>query len=406
MKQLYILACCVIVLQACRKTTDYNTVVSTDATSPGQVSDVQVQNGAGGATLTYTLPPSDNILFVEASYEIRPGVTRQSVSSFYKNTLTVEGFAIEGSYEVALAVVSRANVRSAPVKVTVNPTRPAYLLARDQIAINPTFGGVNVMLRNENKANVGVAILKYDSLYRYMRPVAQKFGTDTLVSNTVRGYDSVNYYWGFVTMDRFGNSSDTVFQWVKPFFEKRITGPGLTKSYPMLSDANAAWPVTNMFNDNLAMNNDAAACWRGLSAAFPVSCTFDLGASFRLSRYILYGRTGATYNFAWDNENPTEWTFWGTNVALPKDALLPMGATKGAVVGDWICLGRFLCPPIPSGQKTLTQADKEYFSAGFAFDFDLDLPPVRYMRFSSEGVFNEKPNCIINELRIFGQNVN
>lgn len=399
----------VAVTAACTKPVNYNEIVSTDKTQPGQISGIQVQNSAGQATISYTLPNSDNILYVEASYEIRPGAKRQAVSSYYSNQLVVDGFSDAGDYKVDLVTVSRANVRSEVVSTTVHPTTPPYLLVRNDILIRPTFGGINVLLNNQSQSNVGVAILKYDSAYRVMKPITQHFGKDSLLSTTVRGYDSSNYYWGFVTMDPFGNHSDTIYQWIKPIFEIQLPKYPTMQGYPLSTDANPAWPVVNLVNNTFANNNDPSNCWRGIgTAAFPVSCTIDLGGKRKLSRYLLYTRNGASNQFAWTNQNPTEWTLWGCSDIIPQDVSLPLGAEKGVAVGNWICLGRFLHPPKPSGQVTgVSAADVAFLNAGFGFDFDLDIPDIRYIRFSCENNFDGTVGeCLFNELTFFGQIVN
>jgi hypothetical protein len=396
----------VFIIVGCGKTTGYNEIVSADKTPPDPVSNIQIQNDAGTATLTYTLPESENILYVEASYEIRPGVKRQSVSSYYSNRVVLDGFAKDIAYNVQVVTVSRANVRSQPVNVQVHPSRPPYLTAMDNILIRSTFGGVNAVLKNPTKANVGVAILKYDSTYRVMKPVTQKFGKDSSLSALVRGYDSVNYYWGFVTMDQFGNRSDTVFQWIKPIFEIQLPKYPTMKGYALSTDATPGWTIDNLVNNTFAINSDAANCWRGTGqTAYPISCTIDLGGLRKLSRYLLYGRNGSTNQFMWTNENPVEWTMWGCSDIIPDNVLLPTGAQLGDQVGNWLCLGRFLHPPKPSGLPVnqSTQADIDLYNAGFPYDFDLNIPNLRYIRFSCEQNFDGTFLCIVREITFFGQ---
>jgi hypothetical protein len=78
---------------SCKKTDGYNTIVSTDKTRPGPVSNVKVVNFSGGATITYALPDSKNILYVQATYKINDKASRQTKSSYYSDSITVSGFA-------------------------------------------------------------------------------------------------------------------------------------------------------------------------------------------------------------------------------------------------------------------------------------------------------------------------
>ncbi len=66
-----------LVMYACSKVDDYKDIVSGDTSKPGTVSNVQVTNGAGTAIITYDLPNSENILYVQATYKINDKVSRQ-----------------------------------------------------------------------------------------------------------------------------------------------------------------------------------------------------------------------------------------------------------------------------------------------------------------------------------------
>ncbi len=111
------------------KVADYKDVVSADKTKPGSVTNVQVKNEAGSAIITYDLPASENVLYVQASYMINGSASRQTKSSFYSDTIHVGGFEKSQDYKVTPHTVSRANVMSDPVEVTVHPGTPAYLEA-------------------------------------------------------------------------------------------------------------------------------------------------------------------------------------------------------------------------------------------------------------------------------------
>ncbi|MCU7549793.1 DUF5000 domain-containing lipoprotein [Chitinophagaceae bacterium LB-8] len=385
---------------ACTKGSNYNEVVSKDKTVPPAVSNVRVENLAGAAQLTYDLPKSDNILYVKADYFIRDGVKRQTTASYYGNKMLLDGFADAKEYEVTLTVVSRASVSSQPVTIKVNPGTPPYKLAYQKLLANQDFGGVYATMTNGTGSNVGLTILKYDSLYNVMKPVMQKFSKDSVMTLTVRGYNPVNYYWGFVVSDQFGNHTDTLFKWITPILETQMD-KSLFKTFPLPTDPAENWPMRYLWDGNLTGDNPGS--WRALGGSLsPVVCTFDMGVSARLSRFRLWGRGGA---FAFTNENVKEFAMWGSNQPIPKDALLPVGATKGLVVGDWICLGRFQHPPKPSGLPVGQNSaeDNALYAAGFEFEFDKDIPPVRYMRLAAETIMQGGGNVIVRELTFHGQ---
>ena len=140
----------------CKKTDGYNTIASTDKTKPGVITNIKVTNFNGGAYITYTLPNSQNILYVQATYPINDKRTRQTKSSYYSDSITVGGFAKSQDYKVTLYVVSRADVKSDSVVVTVHPDTPPYLLMLPTVKMAADFGGVNITAIDSLKANVGV----------------------------------------------------------------------------------------------------------------------------------------------------------------------------------------------------------------------------------------------------------
>src|SRR3546814_1936438 len=91
------------------KAPDYNEVISTDQTKPDVVTGIQVDNVQGGAYITYSLPKTDNLLYILAEYKINDEVSRQKKASYYTDTIFVDGFANSKEYEVTLNAISRSN---------------------------------------------------------------------------------------------------------------------------------------------------------------------------------------------------------------------------------------------------------------------------------------------------------
>jgi hypothetical protein len=105
-----------------------------------------------GARITYKLPNSKNLLYVLANYKINDTRTRETKASYYTDTILVDGFSREKEYEVTLYAVSRANIKSDPVVVKVNPKVPNYLMINTNLDITADFGGVNFygLIPNKN----------------------------------------------------------------------------------------------------------------------------------------------------------------------------------------------------------------------------------------------------------------
>src|SRR3546814_8332243 len=93
--------------------------VNTNDKQPVKVSNVEVENLPGGAKISYTLPTSENILYIKAIYEIRDGVEQEVKSSYYNRSLLIEGFPDTQEYDVKLYTVSHGEVESEPLTVQV-----------------------------------------------------------------------------------------------------------------------------------------------------------------------------------------------------------------------------------------------------------------------------------------------
>jgi hypothetical protein len=172
---------------SCKRSDGDRVPVSTDNTKPGVITNVKVDNYNGGAYITYTLPKSENILYVLAKYQIRNGVSRETKSSYYSDTVTVEGFAKEADYEVTLYTVSRANVSSDPVKVTVHPKIPPYISIKATTTIGADFGGVNVKSLNPLKKDIGIIVTAYDKSTNSMEIQDQHYTRSDTIDYSVRG---------------------------------------------------------------------------------------------------------------------------------------------------------------------------------------------------------------------------
>jgi hypothetical protein len=128
-----------------------------NAPAPQQVSHLSVKNTPGGATIKYQLPDDENLLYVKAEYEIRPGVVRECKASYYADSLVLDGFGRSSTYDVKVYCVGKNEKRSDPLIVQVNPqTAPVFLAAK---GLNSAFGGVRVSFENEYETNLAIVLM-------------------------------------------------------------------------------------------------------------------------------------------------------------------------------------------------------------------------------------------------------
>ena len=387
-------------ITACKKNNGFNTVVSDDKTKPDVVSNVKVDNFNGGANITYVLPNSANILYVLAKYKINDNDTRETKSSYYRDTVLVNGFSKEKPYEVTLYTVTRANVMSDPVTVTVNPKTPVYALVRPTINLSPDFSGVNITADNPTKQEVGLILMTYNKNTQAFEIQDQHFSSVQHIDYSVTGFAAVEQPFEIYVTDRWGNVSDTLKKSVTPLYEEecdksKFSVLNLNSDTPIGFN----WQLPNLWNGKL--DGDG---WHTILGGGPPPyiCSFSIGRTYRLSRFVVYERIGSDYTYKY--ANPKEFSLWGSNVAAPGDAQLPLVAEEGAVVGDWINLGNYKFPDPPSGNRPgqTTSADEDFVKKGVSFRVPFSAPAVKFLRLSVKSTWGGLAGAHLMELTPYG----
>jgi len=360
----------------CKKMENAVDIVSNDMTKPGVVTGVKVENLNGAARITYRLPDSKNLLYVLASYPINASRVRETKSSYYTDTIFVDGFARSQDYEVTLYAVSRANVKSDPVTVKVHPATPNYILANAAIDITADFGGANFAGLNPNRAPLAMHMLVYNESTKRLDEQEPVYLNTEKIDISVRNLPPTPHKVGIFTTDRFGNASDTLFKTVTPLFETLLDKSKFFV-YKLASDAATdqyGWDFKYFFDGRI----DGTGWHTNTNVTRSIG-TFGMGVSAKLSRIVVWQRPSNYYSF----QNTRQFTLWGTNKDNPADAQMPQTSSEGTVVGDWTNLGNFTFPNPPSGlpASQANAADMAFVAQGVNFTMPRAAPPVKYVRF-------------------------
>lgn len=399
----------VICTMSCKKNDGYNSPISTDKTKPGVVTNIKVTDYNGGSYITYDLPNSQNILYILAKYQIRNGVSRETKASYYSDTVNVEGFAKAQAYDVTLYTVSRANVMSDPLTVTVHPKTPVYTLVKATSAMQADFGGVHITAVNKLKKSVGVILTKYDSTTHTMQIFDQHYTQDSIISYSIRGLNTNPRDFGVYVTDRFQNISDTLKAVISPLYEelldKSLFSPYVLPSDTKLGYEDYGWTLTKLWDGSTDGSQQGWHTEPGNTP--PFVCTFNIGATYKLSRFVLWERPddpGGGDTYAFGHGNPRLFSLWGSNAAIPKDVKLPLTAPEGAVLGDWVNLGNFTYPNPPSGLPPLEHnaADNDFVLAGVNFDVSLKAPVVHFIRLSVTETWSKGDIAHVVEISLYG----
>lgn len=361
-------------------------MVDTDDIAPSPVSDVIIENISGGAILSYTLPNSDNLLYVLAEYSRKDGVVSEKKASYYHNSLTLEGFPDTIAYPVNLYAVSRGGKKSDPVSVTIHPLTPPVISVFNSLSVKRTFGGMYVNFENEAETDIKISVTTTDSLSNVY--IADTYYTKMKLGNfSIRGFAPEPRSFGVYVSDRWGNVSDTAYHEIVPLFEQKLDKSKF-REFHLPGDnwmAHGGRVMERLWDEGYS-NNEQFASERG--HGFPQSFAFDLGVHATLSRFLLYPRVDAS---AFLNM-PKTFEIWGSTSPNPDGSW-----------DNWVKLldGEIIKPSgLPIGE--VSQEDLDYAAGGIEFEFSPDTPPVRYIRFKTLSVFAQD-NVAIWELTFFGQ---
>lgn len=380
-KALYILYCiaaiCITGLLSCQKSDNYRAPDSTDKTKPEIVTNIKVKNLNGSAVLTYTLPAAQNLLYVMADYNVNGKVSRQTKASYFLDTLVVDGFDKSKDYTVTLRAVSRANVQSDPVTITVHPDTPYYLLIKKTLKLAADFGGINIKGLNLAKKSVGVNVVAIDNDLNKFTIRDQHFTSQDTISYSVRGFSSNPTKFGVYVTDQFGNVSDTSIVTLTPLFEALLDKSKFF-NYPLLSDAVIGYGgIVPYLWDGHTDELGGSQPWSTTVGPVPklLQCTFGIGRTYKLSHFLMYTR-GYGY------DNPQNFTLYGSNKDTPQDAVTPGNQPVGTTTGDWVVLGNFQFPDPPSGLGVgqTNAADQAFLNNGIDFDVPFESQAIKYIR--------------------------
>ncbi|WP_448635155.1 DUF5000 domain-containing lipoprotein [Pedobacter panaciterrae] len=354
-----------ISIYGCKEDPGLNKPLLTDKTKPGIVSDVKAESRPGAAKLTYKIPADNDLLYIKAVYEIRPGVSREIKASYSNDSLVVDGFGEIKPYEVKLYAVDKGENLSDPVTITVTPSSPSFVEAFKTVTILDDFGGMRVDYKNKNESDLAIVVISPDKNGDVV-PIETYYTKAKSGKFNIRGYDPKPVRFGVYVRDRFGNLSDTLYKNISPIPEVMLDRTKFKKEF-LAGDSkdDYGWAMENIWDGTI----NEPGFHTPVAGVLPLLFTFDLGVTTKLSRFKEYQRNSPT--FVYNHGNMHKFELWGTSVQ-PN----PNGSWD-----NWVKLGAYesIKPSgLPNGQNTAE--DIAYATAGEEFDFEITSPKVRWIR--------------------------
>lgn len=349
-----------------------------------------ISNFAGGSEIKFVLPPESNALYVEAEYDIGNGTIFKRKSSIYTDTLKIDGFIKEGTFDVALRAVSRAEERSEPMIVKVSPKPPPFIHAFESAQVTPDFGGVLVRLDNPTEADLATVLLVKDENGEWKSLTSNYSASENIVFN-VRGMEAKETEIALTVRDKFQNFSDTLYWKGTPILEEEIDKSKF-KEKRLANDQPDAWGwlMPNLWNNRATEPGFHTP--EHPPGGMPQWFTIDLGQIVSLSRFVIYQRMG---EYVYSHGNPRTFELYGT-----AEEPTPSGEWDE----KWIHMGAYEVIK-PSGQLPglNSQADIDAAAKGHEFDFPAGVPQIRFLRFKINSVWAAGFFHLM-EITLYGQN--
>ncbi|MDN5202228.1 DUF5000 domain-containing lipoprotein [Fulvivirgaceae bacterium BMA10] len=370
-----------------------------DTTAPGTVSEVSVTNLPGGAKIEYKVPTDEDALLVEASYELASGRVVTTKSSIFKNFVIVEGLREVASQDVELVVVDRSNNRSQPVIVSISPETAPIDKFFTSLDLVEDFGGVRVVYNNEDNIKIELLLYAQDDKGNLIYSQSAFIEDDQRQHHTFRGFPPEVANFGVSAIDRWDNTTDILQQELTPLEEVLLNIEDFNDIFLTGDEGDAfGWVKTNMWNGTINGAGFHTAQGQPGTVVSPYTegfhmFTMDLGVTAKLSRFKFWQRQGG---WIFTHGNPRHFEVWGID-EIPAD--------NGASLEGWTRLvenGEVLKPSGgPLGSNSAE--DVAQAAEGEEFEFPIDAPPVRYIRFVNLESWSTGKFMHIMELNFWGQ---
>ena len=364
-----------------------------DKIPPKPVISPVVTNLPGGAKIQYQLPDETDLLYVKTYLTLPNGTFQEVRTSSFSNVLEIHGFGKATTMTVPVISVDRSRNESEPVYVEISPEDSPIYDIRESIYVIAGFGGFKIDWVNPLKSNIVVEILKKDDEGAF-KSIESFYSSEEIANKAVRGQEAVASEFEIFVRDTYNNYTDTLSIALTPWYEQQLDK---SKFAPL--PRSLKFPLHTYGNPNMSVMWDGSITpdnniyYIMYQEDYPPYFAFDLGVKAKLSRFRVWTR----YDYIYQLHAPKEFTLYGTND--PDVANNPDSDNS-----EWIELVNCSSyrPSGLSSDEPATAEDRAYANAGDEFEFPLEAPEVRYIRFQSWISWSGTWGLFVSELTFWG----
>lgn len=141
---IYILLTLLFVMASCADESRDNTVVK-----PKPIQNAQFKPLSGGGVIYYDIPDDESIHFVKAEYALNTGKVITRASSFYSDSIVIDGFDDSEEHAVKLYCVNFEGVTSDPYTLKIRTEGSPLAEILNTFQISPSFSSAKLSWENE-----------------------------------------------------------------------------------------------------------------------------------------------------------------------------------------------------------------------------------------------------------------
>lgn len=396
------IAALIATLSGCKESERFEINYS-DATPPGKPVISQEYKALYGGVRIYFTPPEDkDVLTVDAIYRNQNGKKFWFSSSYFSDSIDVEGFSDTLPKNISVYAVDRAGNKSEEQVITVVPKEPAVTRIAKSVAVKPGFGSFYIDWRNELRQVSNIYVnysynhnsktMEYNTIYTSTDTVERKYirVEDLPETTPIRVKVQVE--------DRYGNIGSPFVEIPDIYLIKDEKIPKDQWTIPKTNDSIGGEPqgdwngyegrsekiIDDAISDGFNMNMGITPAGKGRTGNIkdgnlPCNFIIDLGEEWEISRIVTHQRDALTTN---TNQTGRGWYYLWENVGIYSMYIYNDTFSRW----DSVATHKILFPPDLSGQQYRIMAQAGDMAYLYPEDPHFSAP-TRWFRYEAKYAF-------------------